>query len=228
METNQYCNNCKFRSKLFDKLSEEELDYIHRNKRTVKVRKGEVINNSGDQIREFVYLVEGLVKLQKIGKNSKEQIIRIAKPLDFIGLLSVFEKENYEYSITALVDSVVCRININSMRQMVQENGAFAIDILRYMSVISNEIIRHTYAINSKNLRGRIALLLVDFSEKYFYSNSFDLPISRKEMAEMIDMTPENVIRIISEFKKDGLIKVRGKHVEIINMEMLHKIKDLG
>lgn len=228
MDTNQYCNSCKFRSHLFDKLSEVELDYIHKNKKTVIIKKGDIINRSGDPIREFVYLVEGLVKLQKIGKNGKEQIVRISKPLDFIGLLSVFAKDTYEYTITALVDSVVCKININSMRKMVQDNGLFSMDILRYISVISNEIIRHTYAINSKNLRGRIALLLVDFSEKYFYSNSFDLPISRKEMAEMIDMTPENVIRIISEFKKDNLIKVRGKHVEILNMEMLHKIRDLG
>jgi len=228
METNQNCNSCKFRSHLFDKLSDVELDYIHRNKKTVAVSKGEIVYHSGEPIREFVYLVEGLVKLQKVGKNGKEQIVRIAKPLDFIGLLSVFAKDTYEYTITALVDSVVCKININSMRKMVQDNGLFSMDILRYISVISNEIIRQTYAINSKNLRGRIALLLVDFSEKYFYSEKFDLPISRKEMAEMIDMTPENVIRIISEFKKDNLINVRGKHVEILNMDMLKKISDLG
>ena len=228
MDTNQYCNNCKFRSHLFDKLNEAELDYIHRNKKTVVIKKGEIVYRSGDPIREFVYLVEGLVKLQKIGKNGKEQIVRIAKPLDFIGLLSVFAKDTYEYTITALIDSVVCKININSMRKMVQDNGAFSMDILRYISVISNEIIRQTYAINSKNLRGRIAMLLVDFSDKYFYTETYDLPISRKEMAEMIDMTPENVIRIISEFKKDNLIKVRGKHVQILNKDMLKKISDLG
>ncbi len=101
-------------------------------------------------------------------------------------------------------------------------------DILKHISLVSDEIIRTTYAINSKNLRGRIALMLLDFSEKHFHSTSFDLPISRKEMAEMIDMTPENVIRILSEFRRDNLVNVRGKHIEIMNLSLLTKIRDLG
>ncbi len=228
MDLSQSCKNCQFRSHLFDKLNQEELDFIHRNKQTTAVKKGAIVNKSGDPIREFVYLVEGLVKFQKIGKNGKEQIVSIARPLDFVGLLSVFSKDSYEYTVTALVDSVVCRIDIESMRKMVQMNGQFSLDILKYISNISDEIIRHTYAINSKNLRGRIAMLLVDFADKYFGSTSFDLPISRKEMAEMIDMTPENVIRILSEFRRDGIVNVRGKHIEILNMSLLSKIRDLG
>ncbi len=228
MELNQHCANCKFRSHLFDKLSVEELTFINRNKKTIAIKKGGLINKSGDPIREFVYLTQGLVKMQKIGKNGKEQIVSLARPLDFIGLLSVFNKEFYEYSVTALVDSVVCRIDINSLKEMVKKNGEFSMDIIRFISNISNEIISDTYAINSKNLRGRIAMLLVDFSKKYFESLAFDLPISRKEMAEMIDMTPENVIRILSEFRRDGIINLRGKHLEITNMNMLSKIRDLG
>jgi len=228
MDLNQHCQNCQFRSHLFDKLNEEELAFIHKNKKTKAVKKGSVISKSGDPICEFVYLTEGLVKMQKIGRNGKEQIVSLARPLDFIGLLSAFSKEEYEYTVTALVDSVVCKIELDSMKKMVSLNGQFSLDIIRFIGNISGEIIKHTYAINSKNLRGRIALLLVEFSEKYFNSQAFDLPISRKEMAEMIDMTPENVIRILSEFRRDGLISLRGKHIEILNMSLLSKIRDLG
>ncbi len=228
MDLNQHCQNCQLRSHLFDKLNDEELAFINKNKKTQLIKKGGIISRSGEPIREFIYLTEGLVKMQKIGRNDKEQIVSLARPLDFIGLLSVFSREKYEYTVTALVDSVVCRISIDSMKKMVSMNGQFSLDILKFIGNISGEIIKHTYAINSKNLRGRIALILVEFSEKYFYSKAFDLPISRKEMAEMIDMTPENVIRILSEFRRDGLINLRGKHIEILNMNMLTKIRDLG
>jgi CRP/FNR family transcriptional regulator len=100
--------------------------------------------------------------------------------------------------------------------------------ILKYISLISGEIIRKTYLLNSKNLRGRIATVLLDFSENVFQDDSFELPISRKEIAEMIDMTPENVIRILSEFKRDDLIEVKGKFIRIINKKMVRKIMDLG
>jgi len=72
------------------------------------------------------------------------------------------------------------------------------------------------------------ALVLSDFAETVFASDSFDLPISRKEIGELIDMTPENVIRILSEFRRDGLIHLKGKHVEILNKHTLLKIRDLG
>ena len=223
-----YCKTCKYRSHLFDKLNDEELEIINENKRTYLVSKGDTICVAGEPINEFMYLVEGLVKLQKINKDGRAQIVSIARPLDFVGLLTVFSNQNYQYTITALVDSRFCKIDIDVMRRIAAGNGQFALDILKYISNISDEIIRHTYAINSKNLRGRIAMILLDFANKHFDSDTYTLPLSRKELAELIDMTPENVIRILSEFRRDELVNVKGKHIEIQNRKLLEKIRDLG
>ncbi len=223
-----YCKTCKYRSHLFDKLTDEELEIINENKRTYQVSKGDTICVAGEPINEFMYLVEGLVKLQKINKDGRAQIVSIARPLDFVGLLTVFSNQNYQYTITALVDSRFCKIDIDVMRRIAAGNGQFALDILKYISNISDEIIRHTYAINSKNLRGRIAMILLDFANKHFDSDTYTLPLSRKELAELIDMTPENVIRILSEFRRDELVNVKGKHIEIQNRKLLEKIRDLG
>ena len=223
-----HCTNCKNRSELFDKLTDEELELISANKQKKHVAKGETIIVAGQPINEFIYLVDGLVKLQKIGRDGKAQIISVARPLDFVGLLTVFSNEDYQYTITTLVDSVFCKIDLSVIRGLASSNGKFALDILKHISVLSDQIIKHTYAINSKNLRGRIAMILLDFSNKHFQSDSYVLPLSRKELAELIDMTPENVIRILSEFRRDGLVNVKGKHIEILNKNLLEKIRDLG
>ena len=223
-----HCVNCKFKSILFDKLNDEELEIVSENKRSFVVPKGEAICVAGQSINEFVYLVEGMVKLQKINKDGRAQIVSIARPLDFVGLLTVFSNQDYQYTITTLTDSRFCKIDISVMRRLAASNGQFALDILKYISKISDEIIRHTYAINSKNLRGRIAMILLDFANKHFESDSYTLPLSRKELAELIDMTPENVIRILSEFRRDDLVNVKGKHIEIQNRKLLEKIRDLG
>lgn len=223
-----HCKNCKYRSPLFDKLSDEELDYVSEHKNTKMIPKGTSICVAGQPIREFVYLVDGLVKLQKVNKDGRAQIVSIARPLDFVGLLTVFSNKDYQYTITTLVDSTFCEIDLDVMRKLTAQNGQFALDILKYISNISDEIIRHTYAINSKNLRGRIAMILLDFANKHFQSDIFTLPVSRKELAELIDMTPENVIRILSEFRRDSLVNVKGKHIEILNRSFLEKIRDLG
>jgi CRP-like cAMP-binding protein len=119
-------------------------------------------------------------------------------------------------------------VDTDLMKKFVSVNGNFALDIVKHISRVSNEIIRKTYAINSKNLRGRIAFVLTDFADNIFKSDSFILPVSRKEIGELIDMTPENVIRILSEFRRDNIIHLKSKQVEILNKSMLLKIRDLG
>lgn len=222
------CVNCKYKSLLFEKLTEPQLKEITASKKTVFVSKGEIICGEGEVITSFVYLVTGLVKLHKMDRFGRDQIVSIAKPMDFIGLLTLFSDKTFKYSMTAIQDSTICFVDIELMKKFVSMNGAFALEVMKNISAVSDDIIKKTYAINSKNLRGRIALVLSDFSDNVFNSDHFDLPISRKEIGELIDMTPENVIRILSEFRRDGLINLKGKHVEILNKSMLLKIRDLG
>ncbi len=216
------------RIRLFEHLTEEEYRLISNNTKTKYIPKGVYICKAGDLITSFTYLSNGLIKLHKEDRFGKEQIVSLARPEDYVGLLTVFSNKNYNYSMTTLVDCSIEEVRLDIMHKIIRENGGFALDVMKYISNISDKIIQHTYAINSKNLRGRIALILIDFSDSIFNSDSFDMPISRKEIGELIDMTPENVIRILSELSRDGLINFKGKHVEILNKKMLLKIRDLG
>lgn len=222
------CTTCKYKSTLFEKLTDDQLEQINNSRKTVFVSKGDVVCREGESISNFIYLVSGLVKLHKVDRFGKDQIVSIAKPMDFVGLLTLFSDDNYQYSMTALQDSTLCFVDLGLMKKFAGSNGTFALEIMKNISNISDEIIRKTYAINSKNLRGRIAFVLMDFADNIFESDIFDLPISRKEIGELIDMTPENVIRILSEFRRDGLLHLKGKHLEILNKPMIAKIRDLG
>jgi len=85
-----------------------------------------------------------------------------------------------------------------------------------------------TYDIDEKNLRGRIAYILLWFSRKIYHSEKFDLPVSRKEMGQLINMTTENVIRIMSEFRKDKILSISGKTINILNPTFLERICKWG
>jgi len=181
------------------------LDLVNLNKSERLIHEGDVICHEGDEIKEFFYLKDGLVKLFKEGKSRHEHIINIAKPLDFIGLLSVFSKANYIYSITAIEDSSVCFIDLETIKLIIKRNGEFAQSLLEKMSSIYDQVLDIRIELNKKQLRGRIAYILLMFSGQIYNSNKFDLPISRKELGDLIDMRMENVIRILSEFRKDGI-----------------------
>ncbi|MCK5701463.1 MAG: Crp/Fnr family transcriptional regulator [Cyclobacteriaceae bacterium] len=223
-----HCTECAFRSLLFDKLDFDELLKMDKYKSEVKYGKGEEILIEGDKIKEFVYLKNGLVKLSKMTENNRDHIISIAKPKTFIGFLTVFSHDTYQYTITALEESTLCFIDIAVVKNTIRENGTFALDVLSKISQVSDEIINRRVNICSKQLRGRIDYLLISFSKEIYYNTKFELPLTRKEFGELIDMSTENVIRILSEFRKDELINIDGSKIEIINFESLNKISRFG
>jgi CRP/FNR family transcriptional regulator len=209
-------------------MTDEELEYVSESRKEVVYSKGEVIVEEGSPIEDFFYLKRGLVKLFKRSENSRERIISIARPMDFVSLISTFSNKEYPFSITALEESVVCAIELNSIKEVIRKNGKFALELMEHISRSSNFVIQSNYDIDDKHLRGRIAYILLWFSNKIYHADLFVLPISRKEIGELINMTTENVIRILSEFRKDGLIKINGKAIEILNKELLEKLSRSG
>lgn len=222
------CKDCIYRSWAFKNLTLDELKMINDKKVEKFYRKGENIYIQGDPIHSFLYLQNGLVKLYTTEANNKEHIISIAKPKDFIGLLSIFSNQEHNYSISAIEDSVICFVELDLIKNFIKSNGIFALDFFEKISKLSDSIIKTRVDINTRQLRGRIAYMLLFFAKNIYNSEKFSLPISRKEIADLIDMSTENVIRVLSEFRKDGLIQIEGKNIEVNDMERLQKIYDLG
>jgi CRP/FNR family transcriptional regulator len=100
--------------------------------------------------------------------------------------------------------------------------------LLTKISKINDKIISQTLDIRQKNLAGRVAYVLLYFTREIFKSRVFDLPVSRKEIADFIGMSSANVIRTMSDFKKDGIIKVFGKTIEVVDIDKLEIISKRG
>ena len=222
------CEICIYKSYLFNHLTKQEVSWVNLNKTEIVIEKGEVIYQEGEEIKYLVYLREGLMKLYKTGAGRTQQIISIATPRDFIGLLSVFSNTEYIYSLAALEDSSLCMIDINVIKKIILQNGKFALNLIEKMSWISDVVLSNKVELGIKQLRGRIAHILLMFADQVYESDIYELPVSRKEIGELIDMRTENVVRILSEFRKDQLIGIEGKKIEIKNKPMLKKISELG
>lgn len=222
------CENCELRELFVVNLDETNMFQVCEGKVEKSYRAGETIIKEGTRIRDFTYLKSGLVKLFRSDQSGKEQIITIARPMDYVSLLSVFSDERYNYSVTALEDSVTCNLSMEIIRTLINNDGTLALNLLGKMSRVADEIILETLEIRKKHLRGRVAYLLIYFASKVFHADEFELPLTRKEMAEYVGMTTENVIRTLSEFRKDGILKIYGKTIQIVNMESLQTIAEFG
>ncbi len=222
------CASCDFRDVVFSYFDDPSVDELCINKEEQFFRKGEVINHEGEKITNFKYLKSGLVKLYRRTSTGEEQVITITRPFEFVSNMSIFSEERYQYSVSALEDSVVCMVKLDFIKEMFLKNGAFAMGLLTKISMINDKIISQTLDIRQKNLVGRVAYVLLYFTKEIYNSRVFDLPVSRKEIADYIGMSTANVIRTLSDFKKEGIIRVFGKTIEVVDIEKLEVISKRG
>lgn len=222
------CEQCDLRPLFFKHATGEQYKTLCSIKTERQFGQGDEIFSEGDEIHDFFYLKEGLVKLFRKVPGKEDQIITIAKPFDFVSLLSIFSDTHYKYSVTALHDSVVCVLPLDIVKRVCLENGNISMSLMEKMSRITDDVIKQFLDIRQRQLRGRIAFVLFYFAGHIFDKPTFDLPVSRREIAEYIGMTTENVIRILSEFRKDNIIGISGKTIEIKDMKRLQTICDLG
>jgi len=222
------CLSCDLRNLAFSSLIDVDIARICDTREEKSYSKGEVIHAEGDNIQDFKYLKNGLVKLYKETDNGDEQIITITRPFEFVSNISVFHEDRYRYSLSALEDSVVCCIKIDLIKELIIRNGNFALNLITVLSRTSENIISLGLEIRKRNLAGRIAYVLLYFSGEIYHSRIFDLPVSRKEIADLISMSSANVIRTFSEFRRDGIIKSNGRTIEITDMSKLEVISRRG
>ena len=77
-------------------------------------------------------------------------------------------------------------------------------------------------------IRGNMADAILEFSDKIFKSDKFVLPLSQAEFANLVDTSRESVSRVLAEFDKDGIIKITGREINILNKKSLLLISQNG
>ncbi|MFK5856986.1 MAG: Crp/Fnr family transcriptional regulator [Bacteroidota bacterium] len=222
------CHLCAYRKLLFDGLNSSDYLLINKSRKEYRYDRGEIIRAEGEPINSFLYLRSGLIKLYKTDRKGKEHILSINKPGDFINLLSIFSNSEYKYSITAIEETKVCDIELPSLQRLITTNSSFALRVLNRISSISDEIIDGQFEISQRQVKGRIAYFLLFLSNTVYHSREFRMPITRREIGELISMTTENTIRTLSEFKKDKIISMDGKTLKIIDINRLEGISNTG
>ncbi len=222
------CKACVYRQMLFGSLDDFEYKLVNDARTERLYKRGEVVKHEGEKVDSFLYLRKGLVKLYKTDKRGKEQILSINKPGDFVNLLTIFSKINYHYSIEAIGDTLVCDVNLEVLEHIISANSKFAMRVLNRMSKISEEIIENRFEQGQKQLKGRVASILLYFSDDIYHKHTFELPITRREIGELITMTTENTIRAFSEFKRDDLISIQNKTITIQDYDRLKTIAKSG
>lgn len=207
---------------LFEGLKEEEIDNIARYFHEKEYKKGDYIFFEGDE-KPGIYIVEtGIVKLTKETADGKTVILRLVTPGEVFGWLVLGEsKVDSTYTAQVLIDSKVLHISNADFIRLLTQYPAVAVKITCDASKKLLEAYDRLKSLAAEKVEGRIANLLLELSKKIGKEENGKLvinaPITRQDLAEMTGTTVETAIRIISKWKKEGLINTERGKIEILD-----------
>ena len=227
-KTSNSCIDCKEKSCAAAILHPDELQQVAKNSKETSFRKGDILVQSGSMTSNIIYLKSGLVKEFVVNQDNREQILQIVKKYTYLGLSSLFGDRVNHYSYAALTDVKVCYIDINVFNQLVRDNGNFAYEILVSVSRDSLNNFHRFMSQSQKKIYGRVADAILYFSRIIFEQDSFELPFTRQEFADLIGVSRESATRVLLKFHEEGLLCIEGRMIRIEKPEMLEKISRNG
>ena len=216
---------------VFSVLSLEEKEKLLTQISIVNFNKNEFIYREGDTPNAFLFLIDGKVKIFKEGVGGREQIIRMTKPLGYVGYRALIAHEIHNASAVTLEDSWVLMVHPEYFFGKLLRNADFSLRLIQKLARELGFSNSRTVTLTQKHIRGRLAESLLLLKEKYGFENdnvSLKAYLSREDIANLSNMTTSNAIRTLSNFTNEKVIAIDGRKIKILDLYKLERISKMG
>jgi len=219
------CEHCFIKNdNEFGELVFEELEEFTKNKITLSFNKGDEIVQEGHVMKGVYCLNSGKCKMTKLNTNGKDQIIKFVKKGNILGQRSLLSDEPAGLTITALEDMDVCFIPKTKIMEAISQNPSFSLQLMKNVSHQLNEANASISMMAQKSVKERLADILLQLEDIFGVDEDgyIDVRLTREEIANTIGTATESAIRLLSTFKKEKYIKVKGRRIMLLDKVALN------
>jgi CRP/FNR family transcriptional regulator len=154
-------------------------------------------------------VIEGVLKLSTSTGDGREQIVGIVYASDFIG--RPFGERSH-HNVTALTNAKVCMFTRRQFDDFARRHPEVGHELLRRTLRELDRARNFMLLLGRKTAEERVASLLMDMASRLSGDDgSFELPIGRQQMADLLGLTIETVSRQLTRMRGAGLIEIEGR-----------------
>lgn len=220
----QFCE-ARFQS-VFCGLNKNEVSELNKHKGCTVYKKGQDIFKQ-DSYPHGIYCINaGKVKLFQMAENGREQIVRLVKPGDILGYRTLLGGEKYTSTAEAIIETSICFIPKNLFFKFMETNNAITLQIMKLLSSDLKNAEHKITDLAQKPVKERMAEAILFMKEVYGFEKdnaTLNVVLTREEIANIVGTATETAIRILADFKGDGVLEFIGKKIKISKMnELLH------
>lgn len=191
--------------------------------------KKEVVYSEGDICQGVYIVLKGKVKEYKSHDLGKDLILRVRGKGSLMAFVSLLQGDIHLDNAQALEPSEIMYVPRDSFFLFFESQPKMMLELIRLMSVSLVFERERAVTLAYSSVRKRTATALLRLKTKFHNGNPdvlFTMPISRDDLAAMVGTATESVIRTLSDFKEEGLIRIQGSAITIVNEDKLRRMKN--
>jgi CRP/FNR family transcriptional regulator len=221
------CRACEARhGGMCGAMTPQQLTELNKYTNRKKIHPGAELYGQGESIVSYANIMKGVVKLTKVMPDGRQQIVGLQFAPDFIG--RPFAVEN-ALSAEAATDLEICAMPKAALDRMVKNAPDLAHRLHNQALSELDEARDWMLTLGRKTAQEKVAsflyLIATNFDPEGGDEATFDLPLSRADIADFLGLTIETVSRQMTKLRGEGVIQVENnRHVIVPDMERLSDV----
>ena len=203
----------------------EALDRITLNR---AYQKGQIIFSEGDEGIGFYVILTGRVEIFKLSPEGKEQILHIFGPMETFGEVPVFTGQGYPAYAEAYAPCSLLFFPKSAFVELIKKDPSLALNMLAVLSARLRRFAALIEDLSLKEVPGRLAAYLLYLNQHSRSEGDIDLDISKGQLASLLGTIPETLSRILGKMTRQGLIRLEGPRISILDRDRLEDIATTG
>jgi CRP/FNR family transcriptional regulator len=216
---------------IFSTFSDEEIKEIQPYCIGEMVKKKQEIFSEGDPPDWFYIVLSGKVKITKLSHDGREIILELISPQEFFGGFAVLKGFPYPANAVAMEDADILKISRSNLMKVIDRFPNIMYDMTSSLGERIRDFHDTLKNIALEKVEARIAALLLKLADKTGDRTDegavvINMRLTKQDIAEMVGTTVETAIRVMSKFKRLGLINDEGGKIAVLNPDTLKSILD--
>lgn len=224
----QMADNCVSRVPVFAGLSAHDQRQVAELAHPTHLKARESAYSADDHLSQLMVLHTGRVKIFRLSADGSEQIVRLLGPGEFTGETSVFTGQRPDDHATALDDSQLCVFRHDDLKALIRQHPEIGLRMLATVSERLSDTEGRLNSLTSRDVESRLANYLLGLPSTWRGRvATVSLPLTKKDVASLLDTSPESLSRALSSLAGRGLIVIgAGRSVSIMQPDLLQRLVD--
>lgn len=215
MDIQHSCTGCSVRNRsLCGALDDRDLATLHSIGHRREVARGETVMWAGDDDAPCGNVLAGAFRMTAATSDGREQTVGTLYPADFIGRPY---PGGSKFTVTALADSELCLFSRAPFERLLEEHAVIERQLLRQAFAALDDSRAQMLTLARRSASEKVAGFLLDMAERENVTRAqakgpatFDLPLNRGQIADLLGLTIETVSRQLTKLKAAGIIALPG------------------